>query len=72
MGDIRFEKFVEALYEHMAGALPVEARDDCSMMQFLADVLITIKEANNRDILEELGMLPCSKLNCQCRFVRKE
>jgi predicted Zn-dependent protease with MMP-like domain len=60
MGDIRFEKFIEALYEHMANALPSESRDECPLMKIMAEVLITVKEANNKEILDELGMLPCS------------
>jgi hypothetical protein len=55
----------------MATALPIKSRNDCPLLRCMADVLVSIKEANNKKILEELGVLPCSNFTCSCRKVRK-
>jgi hypothetical protein len=56
----------------MAGALSAESREECPLLNCLVEVLITVKEANNKEILDELGMLPCSNFTCECRTIRKQ
>lgn len=72
MGDIRFEKFVEVLYDQLFAALPANVRRDCPALRCLADVLSDIKEANNDEIAVELGMLPRCDFECPCGKVKKE
>lgn len=72
MGDVRFEKFVEVLYDQLFAALPAEVRRDCPALKCLADVLSDIKEANNDEIAVELGMLPRADATCPCGKARRE
>lgn len=72
MGDIRFERFVEVLYDQLFAALPPEARRGCPALRCLSEVLMDIKEANNDEIALELGMLPCADPACPCRRPKRE
>ena len=72
MEDIRLEKYIEALYEEMRGRIPCDLRDECPMLKAMADVLITRKEANNKEIMYELGVSSSSEFICPCRSNRKE
>jgi hypothetical protein len=71
MEDIRFEKFVEVLYDQLFAALPAEARRSCPALKCLSEILMDIKEANNDEIALELGMLPCTDPTCPCRTAGK-
>jgi hypothetical protein len=50
MEDIKLEKFLETLYDHMRAKLPLEAKRSCPALSCVADLLVAVKSENNREI----------------------
>ncbi|MHA1286542.1 MAG: hypothetical protein ACTSPB_03960 [Candidatus Thorarchaeota archaeon] len=66
MEDIRLEKALETLYDHMRGKLPPETRKICPALRLVADLLVAVKSENNREIALEMGMICDEEWECHC------
>lgn len=55
MSDIRMEKVLEAIYEHIVEHMPEEACESCGVLRMLGDLMVGIKKENNREIALEMG-----------------
>ena len=67
MENIKLEKFLETLYDHMRAKLPPEAKKGCPVLRCVADLLVAVKSENNREIALELGMICDGEWECPCK-----
>ena len=63
MSDIRMEKVLEAIYEHILEHMPEEACDNCGVLRILGDLMVVMKKENNREIALEMGF-DCMDVKC--------
>ena len=68
MSDIRMEKVLEAIYEHILEHMPAEACESCGVLKMLGDLMVDMKRSNNREIALEMGF-DC--LDVKCPFISK-
>ena len=66
MENIKLEKALETLYDHMRAKLPPDTRKICPALRLVADLLVSIKSENNREIAIELGMICDGEWECPC------
>lgn len=66
MSDIRMEKVLEAIYEHILEHMPKEACDNCGVLRMLGDLMVGMKKENNREIALEMGF---DDIDVKCPFL---
>jgi len=67
MSDIRLEKCIETVYEHMRGRLPEKLRDRCPAVDCIASILIAMKAEVNAEVALEMGLTSEGIWKCACR-----
>lgn len=67
MSDIRMEKVLEAIYEHILEHMPAEACESCGVLKMLGDLMVDMKRSNNREIALEMGF---EGADVSCPFMR--
>ena len=55
MSDIRMEKVMEAIYEHISDHVPADGCKSCGLLRMLSDLMANMKRSNNREIALEMG-----------------
>jgi len=57
MENIKLEKFLERLCDHVRAKLPQKAKRSYPALRCVADLMVAVKSENNREIALELGMI---------------
>lgn len=61
--DIKLERVLEAIYDHIIAHMPEEACESCEVTKMLGDLMVGIKKENDREIALELGF-DCLDVSC--------
>lgn|GEM_PF-2936511 len=71
LSDIRMEKVLEGIYEHIVEHMPEEACECCGVLRMLGDLMVGIKKENNWEIALEMGF-DCVDVSCPYPCFREE
>ena len=72
MVDIQTERFFEVAIDEVYSKLGCKYRDQCPAIIGFMDILHMMKEANNYDIMRQIGEIRVKKCPHQCPGARKK